>query len=86
MHVPHSKCVCSYICPQDDGMGANDSEIYGNLYSVEPTLKLLYVTPEKLAASKKLLSVLDQLRQRKYLARFVIDEAHCVSQWGHDFR
>ncbi|OQR76132.1 Bloom syndrome protein-like, partial [Tropilaelaps mercedesae] len=69
----------------DDGSSGNDSEIYGDLYSVEPTLKLLYVTPEKLAASKKILSALERLRQRDRLARFVIDEAHCVSQWGHDF-
>ena len=51
-----------------------------------PSIKLLYVTPEKIKASNMLNEALDSLHSKKQLSRFVIDEAHCVSGWGHDFR
>ena len=53
--------------------------VYRQFFAGE--LDLLYVSPERLVLD----SCLDMLRQ-KPLALFAIDEAHCVSQWGHDFR
>jgi bloom syndrome protein len=53
---------------------------------VEKFIQLLYVTPEMLSKSQRMLNAFEQLHRNRRLARIVIDEAHCVSQWGHDFR
>ncbi|MFM5980126.1 MAG: DNA helicase RecQ [Sphaerospermopsis kisseleviana] len=48
-------------------------------------VRLLYVAPERLV-SERFLPLLDVVKEKIGLANFAIDEAHCVSEWGHDFR
>jgi ATP-dependent DNA helicase Q1 len=48
-------------------------------------MRLLYVTPEKLAKSKRFMAKLQKSYSLGLLNTLAIDEVHCCSQWGHDF-
>jgi ATP-dependent DNA helicase RecQ len=52
---------------------------------VSGAYRLLYVAPERLTTSS-FLGLLAAARERRGIALLAVDEAHCVSEWGHDFR
>ncbi|CAL9738500.1 ATP-dependent helicase Sgs1p [Monosporozyma servazzii] len=56
-----------------------------NLF-IHGLLDIIYISPEMISASQQCKRAIHKLYEDKKLARVVVDEAHCVSNWGHDFR
>lgn len=76
----NAKMISSYSSKEDVKL------LFQMMIDNKSGLKLVYCTPERIAKSKTFMNKLQKAHSLKYLSRIAIDEVHCCTTWGHDFR
>lgn len=83
--VSHLKALDIHATMLNSKMDAQDKRHHYNLF-IEGLVDIMYLSPEMISKSELCKKAIAKLYRTRKLARIVIDEAHCVSSWGHDFR
>lgn len=78
---------CAFLSGQDYDGPWGTSDVHSVLSDIQSgNCKVLFVTPERLTHGTYLLNRCSDLARQNLVTMFVVDECHCVSQWGHEFR